>query len=129
MAKNMVGDYLVNGSVCPRDIEHPNTYFLTTWTGFLTTWTGRQLVKSNSMPFDEPKVLDNLYLNDQFIAEYIPVRNGAVFFLNRPLYGDPGVDVSRRAPILPLNAQGGPRLYSRPYEFAGDEFSLLPETV
>ncbi len=122
MAKNMVGDYLVNGSTCPRDIEHPNTYFL-------TTWTGRQLVKSNSMPSDEPKVLDNLYLNNQFIAEYIPVCNGAVFFLNEPLYGDPDVDVSRRAPILPLNAQGAPRLVSRPYEFVDDEFSLLPETA
>ena len=122
MAKNMVGDYLVNGSVSPRDIEHPNTYFL-------TTWTGRQLVKSNSIPFDDPKVLDNLYLNDQFIAEYIPVCNGAVYFLHGPLYGDPGVDVSRRAPIVPLNAQGAPRLASRPYEFVGEIDSLLPETA
>jgi len=121
MAKNMVGDYLVNGSVGPRDIEHPDTYFL-------TTWTGRQLVKSNSMPFDDPVVLDNLYLNNQFIAEYIPVCNGAVYFLHGPLYGDSGIDVSRRAPVVPLNAQGAPRLDSRPYEFVGEMDSLLPET-
>jgi hypothetical protein len=122
MVRNMVGVYLVNGSVGPRDIEHPDTYFL-------TTRTGRQLVKSNSMPFDDPVVLDILYLNNQFIAECIPVCNGAVYFLHGPLYGDPGVDVSCRAPFVPLNAQGVPRLDSRPYEMFGEIDSLLPETV
>lgn len=119
--ERIVSDHMVNGWITPDTMLVENI-------AYFTSWSGLPWVKPIPSPSVVPVFEFNVFLNEQLIDDYVQACNGAVMFLEGPLYQVTKRNLAPQAKIIPYNLDGAPMLTSRPSKPIVAEEGSLPET-